>query len=140
MGKFVLKDAFVEVDSTDLSNFASSVTIETPADEVDITGFGSDFREFAQGLKDATVTVAFFQDFAGGSVHSVLGPLHASGDTFPLAIRPSSGAIAATNPEFQMTARLFNYNPLAAGIGEAATMDVSFRNADQAGIVEDTTP
>lgn len=138
MGKFVLKDAFIEVDSTDLSNFASSVTIETPADEVDITGFGSDYREFAQGLKDATITVAFFQDFAAASVHSVLGPLHASGDTFTLSIRPTSAAASATNPQFDMTARLFNYNPLAAGIGEAATMDVSFRNADQAGITEVT--
>jgi hypothetical protein len=138
MAKFVLKDAFVEVDSNDLSNFASSVTIDTPADEVDITGFGSAYREFAQGLKDATITIAFFQDYAAASVHTVLSPHHAAGTSFALAIRADSGAVAPTNPMWTTTVRLFNYSPLSAAIGEAATIDVSFRNADQTGVVETT--
>lgn len=137
--KFVLKDAFLEVDAVDLSSHASTVTIGQPADEVEVTGFGGEFREFAQGLKDGTITAAFFQDFAAGSVHSVLGPLHASGDTFTLKIRPTSAAVGTTNPQWDMTARLFDYSPLSGGVGEASTTDVSFRNADQSGIVESTS-
>lgn len=139
MGKFVLKDAYVEVDGTDLSNMASSVTVGQPADEVEATGFGSDYREFLQGLKDGTITVAFFQDFAPGSVHDTLNPVYQSGATFPLVIRPTSAAVGTTNPEFQMTARLFDYTPLAGGVGEAATFDAAFRNADQSGIVVATS-
>jgi len=138
MGKFVLLDAFVEIDSVDLSNMCSSVTIETPADEVDITGFGSAFREFAQGLKDATLTLAMFQDYAAGSTHATLSPLHASGAAFGVTIRADSAAVSPTNPQWDAQVRLFNYNPLAAGVGEAATMDVTLRNADTAGIVETT--
>lgn len=135
MGKFVLKDVFVEVDGTDLSNMASSATIGQPADEVEATGYGSDYRELLQGLKDGTITVAFFQDFANGSVHDVLNPLYESGDTFDIVIRPvKSTAVGPTNPEFQMTARLFDYSPLAGGVGEAATFDAAFRNASQDGI------
>lgn len=139
MAKFVLKDAYVEVDGTDLSNLCSSVTINTPADEVDVTGFGSAFREFAQGLKDATITLAMFQSFAAGETHAVLSPLHASGDTFVVTIRHDSAAKSATNPEWSATVRLYDYSPLAAAVGEAATMDVTLRNAAQAGITESTS-
>lgn len=139
MGKFVLLDASVVIDSVDLSNMCSSVTIDTPADEVEITGFGGAFREFAQGLKDATLTCAMFQDYAAGSTHATLGPLHATGEVFSIAIKPTSGVVSPTNPLWTTQVRLFNYNPLAAAVGEAATMDVSFRNADQDGVVETTS-
>lgn len=137
--KFVLKDAFIEVDGTDLSNHASTVTVGSPADEVEVTGFGGEYREFAQGLKDGTITAAFFQSFEAGETHSVLGPLHESGDPFPLSIRPFSTPVATNNPQWDMTAKLFDYSPLSGGVGEAATTDVSFRNADQSGIVESTS-
>lgn len=136
MAKFVLKDASVSVDGTDLSAWASSVTIDTPADEVEITTFGGDYREFAQGLKDATITVAFFQDFGASAVHATLGPLHEAGTAFDLVIKPTSDAVGATNPSWTTSVVLYNYQPLAAAVGEAATLDVSFRHAGQLGVVE----
>lgn len=140
MPKFVLKDAYVELDGTDLSNLCSSVTINTPADEVDVTGFGAAFREFAQGLKDSTITLAMFQSFSTGETHDTLSPLHTSGDPFDVVIRPvASDAVATTNPEWTASVRLYDYSPLAAGVGEAATMDVTLRNASQTGIVEATS-
>jgi hypothetical protein len=132
MAKEVLTQASVLVNSVDLSDHASSVSMEDAADEVEVTGFTtSDYREFIPGLKDGNITVTFFNDHAAGSVADTLQPLYTSGGTFPLRIKPDvAGTVAYT-----MTARLYN-NPLLNGaVGDANTIDVTFRNAGTLGIV-----
>lgn len=140
MAKFVLKSAVITVNSVDISDHVSSVTIETTFDEVDMTAFGSTYKELAQGLGDATITLSCFQDFAAGELDATLWPLSQSGASFPVAIKPTSGAISATNPEYQMTAVLLSYNPIDGQVGEASTTDVTLRNAAQTGLVRDVTP
>jgi hypothetical protein len=132
MAKEVLTQASVLVNSVDLSDHASSVSMEDAADEVEVTGFTtSDYREFIPGLKDGNITVTFFNDHAAGSVADTLQPLYTSGGTFPLRIKPDvAGTVAYT-----MTARLYN-NPLLNGaVGDANTIDVTFRNSGTLGIV-----
>jgi hypothetical protein len=131
MAKEVLTRASVLVNSVDLSDHASSVEIASEAEEVDVTSFGlSGFKEFIPGMKDATVTVSFFNDHAAGSVADTLQPLFTSGGTFALRIKPDvSGTVAYT-----MTARLYSNPTLAGAVGEANTIDVTFRNGGTAGI------
>ena len=57
MAKQVLKNAYVSVDGTNLSDHVSSVTIEANADKVEFTSFGATYREFGQGLKDANISI-----------------------------------------------------------------------------------
>lgn len=140
MAKFVIKTPVVSVNSVDLSDHVSSVTIETTFDEVDVTGFGSTYREILQGLGDATITLNFFQDFAAAEVDATLWPLSQSGAPFPVAVKPTNAAISATNPEFQMTGVLLSYNPLDGAIGDASATEVTIRNASPTGLVRDTTP
>ena len=57
MAKYVHKDAYISVNGTVLSDHANQITIEDAAEEVDFTGFtAAGYREFGQGLKDATIT------------------------------------------------------------------------------------
>lgn len=134
MGKLVLTDCFIEIDGTDLSNRASQVAIELPDDEVDLSTFQGDFKEFGRGLSDATITVTFFQDYDANKVDAVLWPLKLSGEIFLVRIRATSAALGRTNPEYRMESRMFNYNPIAGSVGEASTTDVTFRNAAQVGV------
>jgi len=141
MAKHVLTNAEVLVNAVDLSDHVSSITIETTRPEVDVTSMGATNQEFIPGLGDATVTISFFQDFAAGKTHATLQPLSVSSTPFNLWIKPDKAlAISATNPQIQMSALLYSYNPLAATVGEANTFDATFRNASQTGIVYDTTP
>jgi len=136
MPKYVHKNAYIAVNGTALSDHASSLTIEDSADEVDFTAFSSaSYREIGQGLKDATITATFFQDFAANSVHAILQPLYQSGGTFALEVRPDAGAVSSTNPKGTMTARLFSYAGFGGAVGDASTFDASFRNAGTAGLV-----
>ena len=131
MAKVVLKDASITVNGTDLSTRCDSVTIEDSAEEVDVTSFqGNGYREFMQGLKDATITASFFQDFASGSVHSTLNALYQSGGTFDVVVKGDDAAVGVTNPSFTMTARLYSYSPLSGSVGEPSKIEATFRNAD----------
>ena len=140
MAKFVLTDAYVAVNGTAISDHLSSVTIETSADEVEFTSFGtSGWREFGGGLKDVTISAEAFQDFAASSLDAILYPLYSTGGTFGLEVRPTSSAVSSTNPKYTMTARLFSYSPIAGAVGDASTMPLSFRNAGTAGLVRGTS-
>jgi hypothetical protein len=139
MAKFVLAHPKIDVNGTNLEDHASSLEITTEFDEVELTSFSSNYREFGQGLGDATWTVDFFQDFASGEVDAVLWPLSQSGGTFLLKASSGSAAVSATNPMYSMTARLFSYAPIAGAVGEASTTSVTFRNAGTAGLTRATT-
>ena len=141
MAKFVLRNAFIQVNGVNLSDHCSSVTVESTADDIDLTAFTSaGYREIAAGFKDATVTATFFQDYASGSVHSTLQPLYDAGGTFSVYVKADAGATTATNPRIELvTARMFGYSPLAGGVGDASTFDTSFRNAGTAGLTYGTT-
>lgn len=134
MAKFVLKNPIITIDGVNLSDHISSVTIETTFDEVDVTAFGSNYKEILQGLGDATITCAVFQDFAAGSVDATLWPLSQSGASFPVTVKATNAAVSATNPLYSMTGVLLSYSPIAGAVGEASTTDVTIRNQAAVGL------
>lgn len=139
MPKFIMEHPVITVDGTDLSSSCNACSVETTYDEVDATGFCSDYREFLQGAGDATITATFFSNFDAGSVDAILWPLSQSGGTFAVVVRAGSQAVSGSNPKFTLTSRLFGYNPIAGAYGDVATTDVTFRNAGTAGLVRGTT-
>jgi hypothetical protein len=141
MGKYVHRNAYIAINGTALSDHANSLTIEDSADEIDFTAFSPNgYKEYGQGLKDATISVTFFQDFAANSVHAILQPLYSSGGTFLVEVRPdATAAVSATNPKATMTARLYSYAGFGGAVGDASTFDASFRNGGTAGLVWGTT-
>ena len=140
MAKHVLRSATITVNGTDLSDHCSSVTLEDSAEEVDFTAFGANnYREFSPGMKDATITAEFFNDFAASSVDAVLSAAYSSSTAFPVVVKADSAATSATNPSFTMSSRLYTYSPLAGGVGDANTTSATFRHAGTAGLVRGTS-
>lgn len=141
MPKFVLRDGFIQVAGVNLSDHCSSLTVESTAEDVDLTSFTTAaYREYGQGFKDATITATFFQDYSAASVHQTLQPLYDAGGTFAVYVKASQGTVSGTNPRMELvTARMFGYNPLAGAVGDASTMDVEFRNAGTTGLTYGTT-
>ncbi len=136
MAVYVWKDATISVNAKDLSDHCSQVTVEDTANEVDQTPFSvSAYSVQNIGLKDATITATFFQDFAASSVHATLQPLYASGGTFDVVVKPTSASASPTNPSVTLKSRLFAYGGIGGAVGDSANLDVSFRNAGTAGVV-----
>lgn len=139
MAKFLLKDARLEVNGTVLSDHGNEVSVETSRGQVDVSGFGAVMTESLADIGDASITVTFFQDFAAGSIDAVLWPLSSSDTPFTVKVRPTSGAISATNPEYTMQSLLYGYTPISGARGAAATTPVTFRNQSPAGITRATS-
>lgn len=140
MAKFTLTNAYVAINGTAISDHCSSVSIDDAAEEIDFTSFSSGgYREIGAGLKDVTISFTIFQDYAAANVYSILQPLYQSGGTFGVEVRPVNTTVSATNPKATMTGRLFSFNPIGGAVGDAATSEISIRNAGTLGLVMGTS-
>lgn len=138
MAKTILRDCVITVNGVDLSNRASSVTINTEKDDVDLTAFQSAMHEHGVGLGDGSIDIDFFQDFAAASVDATLWPIYQAGAPVPVVVRHDDAVVSATNPSYTMQGLLMSYSPIAGSVGEASTMSVTFQNGAQTGIVRAT--
>ncbi|MFT2016293.1 hypothetical protein ACMA1D_10685 [Streptomyces sp. 796.1] len=126
MAKTVLVDCVVMVNGTDFSDHVNSVEISASKDEIDTTSFDGAGRERKAGLEDNSFTLNFQQDFAAGEVDSVLWPLWKNATEFVVSVKPTVGAVSATNPEFSGTCILLEYSPLNGKVGELSETSVKF--------------
>jgi hypothetical protein len=135
----VLLNAQVIINSVDLSDHVSKVTLEDTRESVDITAMGATMKTITKGLGDGKATIDFFQDFVAGKVHATLSPLISSAVGFPVEVRPVNGARSVTNPAWLMTALLMTYPMLDGKVGEANLATYEFVNASQAGVTYPTS-
>ena len=124
MAKFYAQDYKITVGTAVLSSSLASVTLDISADEVETTAFGSSYRTRIGGLKDASVSLDFHQDFGAGSIDALLFPL--LGGTVAVKIAPTSGTVTATNPQYEFTALVTQYQPFANSVGDLASLSVSW--------------
>jgi len=124
MAKFYAQDYKITVGTTVLSEDIASVTLDITTDEIETTAFGQTYRTRIGGLRDASVSLDFHQDFAAGSVDALLFPL--MGSTVAVKIAPTSGTVSATNPEYRFTALVTQYQPFAGAVGDLATLSVTW--------------
>lgn len=124
MAKFVATDYDISIAGTDFSTSLASVTLDITVDEQETTAFGNEFRTRIGGLKDASVTLDFHQDFAAGSVDETL--FDNLGGTVEVVIKPTSGTVSATNPSYTMNCLVTQTQPYASSVGDLATMSVTW--------------
>ena len=124
MAKFVATDYTIEIESTDFSDSIAAATLEISTDEQETTAFGADYRTRIAGLKDASISLDFHQDFGASSVDATLFPLLGSAVAF--SITPTSEAVSATNPSYSGTAIVTAYSPFANSVGDLATFSVTW--------------
>ena len=124
MAVLALTDASITINSVALSSKANSVTLNYEVDSVEATAFGTN-HIFIGGLQNNSVEIALMQDFAAATVEATIYPL--VGTTTTLVIKPTSGAVGATNPSYTITgAFLASHTPVAGGVGELAMTSLSF--------------
>lgn len=124
MAKFVATDYDITIGGTDFSTSLAAVTLDVSADEQETTAFGATFRSRIGGLKDASVSLDFHQDFGAASVDATLFPL--IGGTAEIVIKPTSSSASATNPSYTFTALVTQYQPFASNVGDLATLSVTW--------------
>jgi len=124
VAKLIAQDYNITIGGSDFSSSLAAVTIDITSEEQETTAFGSAWRTRIGGLKDASVSLDFHQDFASGSVDETLW--NNLGGTVAIVAKPTSGSATASNPSYSFTALVTQTQPLANSIGDLATMSVTW--------------
>jgi hypothetical protein len=124
-----LSDAFVRVNSVDLSDHVKSVDFTYEAEALDDTLMGDDTRSNLAGLKNWSCSITFAQDYAASEVDATLFSLVGAA-AFPLRVRPDNSAGAsATNQNINGQAILTSYPPISGAVGDFHETTVTFASA-----------
>lgn len=136
MAKYVAIDHKVTINGTDFSDNIAAVTFDITADEVETTAFGPGWRSRIGGLKDASVSIDFHQDFGAGSIDASFQPL--IGGIATVVVVPTSGSVTATNPSYSGEFLVTQYSPFTSSVGDLATFSVTWPAAGTAGVSRGT--
>ena len=136
MAIYLANGAVVTLNSVDLSDHVTAVTINRSFDELEVTAMGDSAHKFVKGLEASTITIDFLNDAAAGEVNATLQA--AWGTTVPLTIKQTSDVVSSTNPEFQTTVLVNNTQDVNGAVGDISTQSITF--TCQSVIVVDVTP
>ena len=121
---FVFTDAFVSVNSVDLSDWVTSVTVNYVFDEIEVTAMGATSHEFKKGLQSSTIDITFNNDFTAAASYATVVAEIGEGDS-TVSVRPTSSTVGATNPSFNMTKGMISTVPVLSGaVGELSQFTI----------------
>lgn len=127
MAKMRFTNAYLSVNSVDLSDRVRSLTLTYEAEQLDASTMGTGgTRSMIPGFLNWAVDVEFTQDFASGEVDATLFPLVGSANGFTIVIKPVNDTVGATNPSYTGTAMLASYNPLGGTVGDVLIAPARF--------------
>ena len=124
MAKFVATDYSITINGASFSTSLAAATLDVTSEEQDVTSFGGTFRSRIGGLKDASLTLDFHQDFGAASVDATLWPLLGTNAT--VVIKPTNGTVTATNPAYSGVFLVTQYQPFASTVGDLASLSVTW--------------
>jgi hypothetical protein len=124
LAKFVATNYNIKINSVDFSTAIAAVTFDISAAEQETTAFGNTFVQRIAGLKDASVSLDFHQDFGATAVDATLFPLLGSNAT--VTVIPNGTVVSATNPSYSGVFLVTEYSPFSSSVGDLATLSVSF--------------
>lgn len=124
MAVFLNNGVSVTVNSVDLSDHVTAVTINRTFDELEVTAMGDSGHKFVKGLEASSVTIDFLNDTATGEVLQTLQA--AWGTNVTVVIKQTSAAVSATNPSYTMTCLVNNTTDINGSVADLSTQSVTW--------------
>jgi hypothetical protein len=124
VAKFVATQYNIKINGADFTSSIAAVTFDVSAAEQEVTAFSDSFVQRISGLKDASVSLDFHQDFGATAVDATLFPLLGSQAT--VTVIPQGSVVSATNPSYTGVFLVTEYQPFASSVGDLATLSVSW--------------
>ena len=124
MAVFMSNLVGVKVNSVDLSDHVTSVTLNRSFDELEVTAMGDSGHKFVKGLEASSITIDFLNDTATASVLQTLQA--AWGTNVTVVLLQSKGtAVSATNPLYTATCLINNTTDINGAVGDLGTQSLS---------------
>ena len=102
MAVFLANNVGVKVNSVDLSDHVTAVTLNRSFDELEVTAMGDTGHKFVKGLESSSVTIEFLNDTASANVLATLQAAWGTSVTVVL-LQTKGTAVSATNPLYTAT-------------------------------------
>jgi hypothetical protein len=125
MAVFLNNKVGVKVNSVDLSDHVTSVTLNRTFDELEVTAMGDLGHKAVKGLEASNVSISFLNDTATGEVLQTLQAAWGTNVTVVL-LQDKDTAVSATNPLYTFTALVNNTTDIAGSVGDIAVQDVTW--------------
>ena len=125
MAVFLNNKVGVKINSVDLSDLVTAVTINRVFDELEVTAMGDSSHKFVKGLEASTVTIDFLNDTASTKT---LATLQAAWGTTVTAIfiQEKGTAVSATNPTYTVSLLVNNTTDINGAVGDIGTQSITF--------------
>jgi hypothetical protein len=125
MAVFLSNNVGVKVNTVDLSDHVTSVTINRSFDELEVTAMGDSGHKFVKGLEASSITIDFLNDTASANVLATLQA--AWGTNVPIVLLQTKGtAVSATNPLYTATCLVNNTTDINGAVGDLGTQSITF--------------
>jgi len=125
MAVFLNNKVGVKVNSVDLSDHVTAVTLNRSFDELEVTAMGDTGHKFVKGLEASSVTISFLNDTASANVLATLQAAWGTNVTCVL-LQDKGTAVGATNPLYTFTALVNNTTDINGAVGDLGTQDVTW--------------
>jgi hypothetical protein len=125
MAVFLNNKVGVKVNSVDLSDHVTAVTLNRSFDELEVSAMGDTGHKFVKGLEASSVTISFLNDTATSQVLQTLQAAWGTSITVVL-VQDKVPAVSATNPMYTFTALVNNTTDINGGVGDIGMQDVTW--------------
>ena len=136
-----LANSVVEIGATsattaDITDQVTAVTVNYVVEALEDTAFGSPARTNTGGLQNNSASITLYASYAASESYAILSAL--VGTKCFLRVKPTSAALSATNPGFELTSTFLSALPVVnSNLGELAVYEIELMGGSY---VADTTP
>ena len=125
MAVFLNNNVGVKINSVDLSDHVTAVTINRVFDELEVTAMGDSGHKYVKGLEAASVTIDFLNDTAAANVLATLQAAWGTNVTVVL-LQEKGTAVSATNPLYTMTCLINSTTDINGAVADIAMQSLTF--------------
>ena len=121
---------------TDITDQVTAVTVNFVVEALEDTAFGSTARTNTGGLQNNSASITLYASYASSESYAVLSAL--VGTKCFIRVKPTSAALSATNPGFELTNTFLSALPVVnSNLGELAVYEIELMGGTY---VADITP
>ena len=125
MAVFLNNKVGVKINSVDLSDHVTAVTLNRSFDELEVTAMGDSGHKFVKGLEASSVTIDFLNDTASANVLATLQAAWGTSVTVVL-LQEKGTIVSATNPLYTMTCLINNTTDINGAVADLSVQSLTF--------------
>ena len=124
MAVFLNNGVQLTINSVDLSDHVTAVTINRSFDELEVTAMGDSGHKFVKGLEASSITIDLLNDTASAETLQTLQAVWGTNTT--VTVKQTSAVVSASNPLYTMTCLINNTTDVNGSVSDIGMQSLTF--------------